>query len=180
MSVYTDLTETFDYNAKHVWTDFDALAENDAALYDGVNPPSFSAYGNTVQTTVRNGTLKLLFDNEEWDTDGWYDTATSRFTPLKAGRYLLTAACQVVTAPDNTVWRLFVYKNGAFHKRGPLLSSGIAQGLGLRTSVIVEADGVSDYFEVDLQNGGGAWGGTVDISNQTTRYFQGLYLANIR
>lgn len=106
----------------------------------------FSAYKSADQTGIAPSTAtKVTFNTEEWDTGGWYDPATSRFTP-PAGKYLVNI-CLFYSAgiPDIADTRAFLYKNGSSVLQSINLSSGTSAQRSL--CAIVDADG-DDYFEV--------------------------------
>lgn len=103
--------------------------------------------------TIANATPTLILfgsSSETMDDLGWHDTSTntSRITPKYAGRYLVKGWC-TFTANTTGSRRLQIYKNGVgyggFHQK-QADSAGAAQ---CDVFDIVEADGVSDYFELN-------------------------------
>lgn len=129
----------------------------------------FSAYANAAQALAASSVAsKVQYNTEVYDSDGWYDTATYRFTPQLAGKYLVSA---MIYGSDATTagkyYELYVYKNGAnfalLDIRG--LIPGFSFPGALAGSAIVEANGSTDYFEIfasqsdtlarQIQSGGG-------------------------
>ena len=61
----------------------------------GVNTPAFSAERSSDQTITNNTRTTVLFNNEFYDSSNAYDTSTGKFTPQVAGKYYVTANCQL-------------------------------------------------------------------------------------
>ena len=58
--------------------------------------PTFKAYKSASQNSnTSNGSVKVTFETEVWDSDSCYDTSTSRFTPNLAGYYIITAQLEI-------------------------------------------------------------------------------------
>ena len=53
--------------------------------------PMFHAQRSTSQALTNNTTVEVIFDQENFDSEGWYDHTTGRFTPQTAGYYLITS-----------------------------------------------------------------------------------------
>jgi hypothetical protein len=93
------------------------------------------------------------FDTETYDPSGWFDVTTNigRYTPLVAGYYRFSWMVGAATpvAPGWTLANLL--KNGAIHKRGPLMTdpSG-ALGAYSAGSSNAQANGTTDFFEVQF------------------------------
>ena len=108
--------------------------------------PMFGAEmsASNVQQLTNATFTKIVFDTEEFDTDGWYDTSNGRFTPQTAGYYYFDAAI----APYNSYCgnAIAIYKNGVSSKIGDWrLSDATGQA---QVHAIIHANGSSDYFEV--------------------------------
>jgi hypothetical protein len=129
-----------------------------------VNGPAFSAYpsSSVTQTILSNGTQqKILFQNEEFDTDNNF--ASSRFTPTVAGYYQLNAVARISGTLGTGESMLVIWKNGAEYKRGSN-ASGTELGasfFAMQVSALVYANGTGDYFEVYIQQSSG---GSRDIT----------------
>ncbi len=121
--------------------------------------PSFEV-GSTSTLSLTSGVArKVIFDTEVWDTNDDFehdgdrsDGATeSRFTPSVAGKYLLTVGLEI-QGTANTITRshIDIYKNGSTFRRIVIFDSTTnpvtrPPGSG---SVLVDANGSSDYFEM--------------------------------
>ena len=107
--------------------------------------PAFSAYGAGInQTLVASTDTKVTFNTEEYDTDGCF--ASNRFTPTKAGYYVISAYFSI-NAPSSATTRMYLWKNGAPYK---YLESKYA-GTGdddLNGTAQVYLNGTSDYVEI--------------------------------
>lgn len=107
--------------------------------------PSNQAIAASTPTLILFGS-----SSETMDDLGWHDTSvnTSRITPKYAGRYAVKGWC-TFTANTTGSRRLQIYKNGVgyggFHQK-QADSAGPAQ---CDVWDVVEADGVSDYFELN-------------------------------
>lgn len=129
--------------------------------------PTFSAHKNgTDQTGVVTSTFtKVTFGAEDWDTGSYF--ASSTFTPLVAGTYLLTAFIRDNSGGGAYSLQVVIYKNGAAHKFiGQSNNDGIVGGCCL-----VDANGSTDTFEVYAWQNSGA---DLTIGGAATQtYFQG-------
>ena len=114
------------------------------------SPIIFSATFTSDFTLPHNSSTKIPFSSERIDTDGCYDATTNyRFTPTTAGYYQLTCLLGL-TGHSGIRWGGSVqfYKNGGriFRSQG-----GEENGWDTNSvagSLIVEANGTTDYFEV--------------------------------
>ena len=116
---------------------------------------AFSAYNpNATGTSIPSTTFtKVDFQTEEFDTHGWF--ASSRFTPLIAGKYQLNTFVGLMSVADQGTLHVAIYKNGSSHKWTRIKQSGTGE-LGGLVSATVDANGTSDYFEVYVWTSGGA------------------------
>jgi len=136
----------------------------------GVNTPAFLATTSLGNTTTGASTL-FRFDSETFDTDNCFNNTASnyRFTPNVAGKYFLyTQTLPYNVGPTyNLIDRqLYITKNGTTIARcTQLTSSGSTYAEEMNCSVIGEANGTTDYFDVryevsvgssTLQHDGGA------------------------
>ena len=132
---------------------------------DGVavtNTPAFQAYLNANQGSISSGTYtKVAFDTEVFDSDGNFDTSTSRFTPTTAGKYLcytLVGNSFSGGSPDDL--RTIFYFNGSelANMRPTQLrdygGAGLALALTQQVQAIITFNGSSDYLEVYARNDG--------------------------
>ena len=107
--------------------------------------PTFRAHLNANQTGVSDATFtKVQFNDEDWDTHGYYDNSTNyRFTPLIAGYYLF-AATVGYSGTSISQTAISVYKNGSAYQAGDNdFYSYTSNVVGL-----VQMNGSSDYIEV--------------------------------
>ena len=80
----------------------------------GYNSPSFSAYVTGNPSISGNTNTTVVFNVEDHDTDGAYDTSTGVFTvPAgKAGKYHISAYGGIDDIDNETYTRVTVLKNG--------------------------------------------------------------------
>lgn len=140
--------------------------------------PAFSADTFGDDLTIPTGADTLLaFDREQLDTDGDYDITTFRFTPSKAGTYFLQCTVRYNTSlPAATLNRVFIKKNGATVRRGPLTSHGAAGG-GATVTTIEQANGTTDFFEAFAQHCKGSDATIQGAFSET--YFFGYFVRDL-
>jgi hypothetical protein len=112
--------------------------------------PSFSVHRNGAdQTDIVTATeTKIQFTTEEFDTGSYFDGATNyRYTPLIAGKYLITMAAQVRALADGTYAYAVIFKNGSSYKYGTLVPGGAASGALSNATAVVSFNGSTDYVE---------------------------------
>ncbi|KKN76983.1 hypothetical protein LCGC14_0364750 [marine sediment metagenome] len=115
--------------------------------------PTFSAYQvDAGQAGILDSTYtKLLFANTEWNVLS--DFAGSTFTPTVAGKYLLIGRVwlKVGSIDAGELLSIQVFKNGEQYKQAEIRYAGTGAVLnfeGPMLSVIVDANGTGDYFEL--------------------------------
>jgi hypothetical protein len=101
------------------------------------------------QTAIVTATeTKIQFTTEEFDTGSYFDGATNyRYTPLIAGKYLITMAAQVRALADGTYAYAVIFKNGSSYKYGTLVPGGAASGALSNATAVVSFNGSTDYVE---------------------------------
>lgn len=107
--------------------------------------PAFSAYAGSAQNTTSNVYTKVLFPNEEFDTNSNF--ASSTFTPTVAGYYQINTSVSVNGSPARFAMQL--YKNGSAYK----MLTDITCGSGttpnaISGSAVVYLNGSTDYVEI--------------------------------
>ena len=137
--------------------------DNTFAVAGGDNTPAFAAYLNTSQSLSTGANTKINMTTEDWDTDGAYDAANSKFTIPSgaAGKYRFLMG---VRAGNTHTARMIVklYKNGGTQ----FIQAENRWSIGSGTtfiSVNLAADidcSVGDYFEpyVYMENNAGLHG----------------------
>ena len=115
----------------------------------GSSGPTFRAYLGSVQNPSANTLTKVVFDTESWDTDACYDPTTNyRFTPNKAGYYMvnlaLTMAADPITKPNISI----IYKNGAQYENLYIGNPAVTTTECLASAAtIINFNGTTDYIE---------------------------------
>jgi len=116
------------------------------------NTPYFYAFLSSSQTVSDATTTTVAFNSELVDTASAFDTSNYRFTPQTAGYYQLHAQvnCDATAVDSLQLAQMFIRKNGSDVSNsfvdGRNDEIGYAQTPSL--SVIVQANGSSDYFTV--------------------------------
>jgi hypothetical protein len=137
---------------------------------------SFSAYLAGAQSVTTGATV--VFDTEEWDVSSWYDTATGRFTPQRAGLYRVSArVASNVLITASHAWATSLAKNGSEARhlgREFEVSSGTAPRAGGTT--LVQVNGSTDYLTVLVTH---AEGSAVALAGTSVfTYFQAEYIGH--
>lgn len=132
-----------------------------AGTYNGTNIASMAnvsaaGYSSANQSLANNTFVKVQFNTEEFDIGGYYDTTTFRYTPLVAGRYLVTAQLQfALSATAEFTIAVRVTKNNTLHKstgNTAQVNSNSTTGI----SAIFNMNGTTDFIEIYGLQGSGA------------------------
>lgn len=145
-----------------------ALPDADGTVMVSGNMPAFSAYQSVQQTLSANTYTKINFQTEEFDTNSNFDNSAMRFTPSIAGYYQLTGGINGASA---NISQVVLYKNGSLFK---YLQNGSAGGLW--GTVLVYANGTTDYFELWGYTGTGQ---SLNSSGSQLVYFQGAMVRSV-
>lgn len=138
-----------------------------ASTFAGTGP-AFSVTKSANQSISGSTWTKVTFDTEGFDTASFFDTSTSRFTPLVAGYYQVNGAAWMGGQPQQ---RVSVYKNGTEYKTGPVTANGGGYMNSSNVVCIVYLNGSTDYIELYVYQAGGSQ--TID-KTATDTYFQGV------
>lgn len=115
---------------------------------------AFSVYRNSALSLADGG--QITWDTEVFDVSGWF--ASSVFTPQINGLYLLSAfSSPAAPLSADKFWSTILRKNGSSYAR---LGVGFQRGSNLFAqvggSVLVAANGSTDYFDVAVSHDTGA------------------------
>lgn len=138
--------------------------------------PAFAAYADSVQTLTTGVSSKVQFNIEVFDSDGCFDNATNyRFTPNKAGVYQLNATARFQATGNQ--FQLWVMKNGSTYiTLEDHYHSATQPVYNFSGSVLVQANGSTDYFEVFVRQTGGATLQANSTSGPGSSHFSGFYV----
>jgi hypothetical protein len=128
------------------------LPANNVNLTNG----AFYAY-SSVSTSFNNATsTKVSLATELFDVNNWFDTSTSRFTPLIAGKWLFTGGVRFNTLDGLGEVSAQIYKNGASYSETNSSASAANRTFGANVCTIIDMNGSTDFVEFyALQSGGG-------------------------
>jgi hypothetical protein len=138
------------------------------ATVSQIQGPTFSVTKSANQSISGSTWTKVTFDTEGFDTGNYFDTSTSRFTPLVAGYYQVNGAAWMGGQPQQ---RVSVYRNGTEYKTGPVTANGGGYMNSSNVVCIVYLNGSTDYIELYVYQAGGSQ--TIDRT-ATDTYFQGV------
>lgn len=125
------------------------LQHNGNPVFSLAEWPSFSVHKNgTNQTAIVDETFtKVTWSTEEFDTNNNF--ASDKFTPSVAGKYQLSACCQWLNGLSGMDAIVSIYKNGVQYKQARDVLGGSSGAIaGPTISIVVDANGTTDYFEV--------------------------------
>jgi hypothetical protein len=141
--------------------------------------PAFSAYADSgvTQTITSGSQQKVLFQLEEFDTDGTF--SSSKFTPNVGGYYQLNATVAFDGNMTTGEILIAIYKNGSEYKRAfNILSGGTtwgSSGWQMSVNTLVYANGTTDNFEVYVQQTSG-FSRNLDVVDPKFTYFNGAMM----
>jgi len=140
------------------------------------NTPAFKADFTSGQSVSSGSATVVTFNNELLDTDSCYNTSTYKFIPNKAGWYFLHALIRFPSTSDFDNCQIIIQKNGDaisfINERALHYESRF-------TSVIVEANGSSDYFQVVAYQDSGSSISLSANSNDGRNFFAGYKLIGV-
>lgn len=110
--------------------------------------PLFSAFQSVQQAFGASSIAKVNLQSEEVDTNSWFDTSLSRYTPQIAGYYQFHGSFQVLSTAT-TVY-VTLYKNGVIAKQGLNVATNVGGG---QVSAIIYLNGSTDYVEMWASTG---------------------------
>ena len=138
------------------------------------NMPAFNAYVGTSYNLAYNVTTKVPFDTKVFDTNTNFSTTNNRFTPTVAGYYLINTFLGISGSGGGQTGSLGLdlnlYKNGTnFSQLGNVI--GVSSFPGLNCSILVYANGTTDYFEIWAYSNAGNPSGVPIQNGQTYSSF---------
>jgi hypothetical protein len=132
--------------------------------------PAFSAERSSDQTITNNTRTTVLFDNEFYDSSNAYDTSTGKFTPQVAGKYYVTANCQLTGDNYSNLNLGFIelYKNSSVISEGVFdMRNNPPRSVTPSVIIITDMNGSSDFLLVQayIKNSSG---GTLAVRDMST------------
>jgi len=121
------------------------------------NAPAFHAYTSTTTTLNAGVATKAIFNNVEFDTTSDFDTSLYRFTPSVAGYYQFNSSTYINSGvADGSQISIRVKKNGTTDYYGSLFNTSGTDYPAPTISILLYANGSTDYFEIYVRQGSGA------------------------
>lgn len=125
-------------------------------LADSLPTGKFYAYNANTGQAIPNATFTpVVFNAVQFNPDGWYNTATNRFTPQVAGYYLVGTFVGLLNAADTATYHVALQLNGVNQGWTRVKQSGSGEIGGYAASPIY-FNGTTDYFTVAVFTSGGA------------------------
>jgi len=124
------------------------------------NTPAFMAYSET-NTVSLSTWSRANFHLEFFDTDNCFDSsANHRFTPSESGKYFLYCQLEFSQLDSGKIAQLAIRKNGVELAKGSHYVYHPSGGGGgphntMPISLIVDANGSTDYFEIYVYQASG-------------------------
>ena len=118
------------------------------------NTPYFGAYLTSNQSVSTGASTIVTYNAEFFDSGGFFDTSTYRFTPTVSGYYEFFAQVKMDSSTDFNMLIINLRKNGSNVANG---QNNNDHNNSVCTSAIIQLNGSSDYVDVRmLQNSGGS------------------------
>jgi len=113
----------------------------------GSSGPAFQVIRDGNQTVTANTQTKVEFNVETYDTDNCFDPTTNyRFTPNKAGYYLMTLDLAAENTNGDVRCIGSIYKNGSINRRLYDVTGNYTL-THLNGSALIYLNGTTDYLE---------------------------------
>ena len=139
------------------------------------NVPAFLARSTSGQSIPHGTNTKISFNVEEFDT--YNNFSSGRFTPTIPGKYIFTGT---VGIDGNVDIFAMLYKNGSVYAWGN--RTGLGGGpnqLNYSTfSIVADANGTTDYFEMYVYHTNTGSSASGLIADGARNYFSGSLLAS--
>lgn len=100
--------------------------------------------------TLTNGEYAVVvFNSATLNANNWYSTSTGRFTPLRAGRYLISVS-GIFSGESATIFLLGCFKNGVSYRRFGQINFTLGTITDYTTSgsCVMELNGSTDYADI--------------------------------
>jgi hypothetical protein len=111
--------------------------------------PAFSASSTTSLTLTSGVWYKVIFNQENFDTNNNYDPTTNyRFTPTVAGYYQINSCVAGDAVTNTNIWTMAIAKNGTRIASGSQAANNVNNGQASMCSFIVYCNGSTDYIEI--------------------------------
>lgn len=134
------------WDADHSVDDAAALR---AALGAAPVGPMFLAQRSASLTIAGATFVEAILDAVVIDTDGAYNPATGRFSPARAGYYLIMLTGDVATSAGTlNNWQVNLYKNGVMYQPMAVATPDSAVIAGGSGTAIVYLNGTTDYVSM--------------------------------
>jgi hypothetical protein len=141
---------TFTNLAAWISSSVNAFTATTATTANSLAPCSFSVHKNGTSQTINSGSVtQITWPTELFDTNSNF--SGNVFTPTIAGKYLLTLVVYINSTVNALVFPMTIRKNGAFYAQMNHATVGTL-GQAMSFSVVVDANGSTDYFDTTLQN----------------------------
>jgi hypothetical protein len=179
--------EVYDGSNAHELGTFTLNADDSLVFSNGkwevvtaaVNVRCFLAQATADQNNIANSTWrKAEFNDEVYDPFGEYDAATNyRYTPQKAGVYLVLVSVQWADIDDGNRAYAGIYKNGAAVKYAFLTSSATGAAVNPRVQALIQMNGTTDYLEAYAYHENGDATPDLAINGDATCFFGATWVA---
>jgi hypothetical protein len=144
---YSTTSSTMEYCNSTAWV---SMGPSD------IQVPAFKAYRSSTQSVADNTTTQVVFNAETFDTNSNFNTSDGTFTPTIAGTYILTANINFSSVAASSYSYLYIYKNGAAIAQVIARTGSTADVAGRSISVVAQANGTTDNFEVWVRHTNGS------------------------
>ena len=125
--------------------------------------PSFNASGANLSWSAT--TAQADINAVSFDTNNNFSSSTNRYTPTIAGKYLFTARYTFCgTVVDTGGYSVIIRKNGVSVGESTISQSGTGICASPSASIVTDANGSTDFFDVAYQANSGSGASSVSFS----------------
>ena len=134
--------------------------------------PVFRAYASVVTSIPNSVFTQVTYDQKSFDTNSFFSTSTSRFTPTIAGYYQLNGSASVnMPAATSSNSPIGFFKNGSWYSVGSGFYGGSSGYMYYMISDIIYFNGTGDYVDVRIYQ---TTGSTINSQGSNQNVFSGV------
>lgn len=148
------------------------------SITETLDAPAFAAYRNATPMALTTAAFNgIIFNAEELDTAGAFNTSTGVFNPKVAGWYWLASTVSISCVSGSfSNMQIHIYKNGATKRRGDVSVAANNNYWAGCASALLYFNGTTDYAQIVVYLSGGTTNNAEGDVDGVSTHFSG-YLA---
>jgi hypothetical protein len=107
----------------------------------------------TAQSLPASVYTEIIFNSESGDMTDWFDTSNGRFTPLKAGNYIVSFNALVQAVPLGIQMGVQLRKNGSTNLAATFETRNFTANQSKGVTAVAYLNGSTDYISAYIYNG---------------------------